>query len=435
MAGPHSEPSSARLVGPFVTYAVAWITISCLYLLRLSHWLSQPTTAVLRLVAFLLSTFALGYLLFYAAALLRQGDGYSLIGDRSPLRLRLQPSPRWDATGNDQWTLLRRVSTAWLILATIEFLLEGRVPAVDYLLTGQGDYRNFGVPSLHGALLALALAVALSSTVLAMSLDQHRFYLFTVLVGTYGILIINRKLLVLLALTTLALAVLFNGLRLRTIGYGLIAASAFVALFGYLGDFRTTRGLVDRADLAVAYPSLLPSGPIWVYMYATTPLENAVNLMTSYPPEGKLGARTFEGLVPTALLGNAGDNSTSAVNADRYWLATSAFNVSTGYEAPYRDGGWTFMAVINVLLGAVTAYVAYFRATLTWVPVLGILYLLAILSVFSNNLGNLNVVAAAPASLLLALAAGLSEMKVHSARPAGVHKGPSRLQRTGASQP
>ena len=408
------EPSEPRLVGPFVTYALVWVAVLLLYLLRLSHWLTQPTAAVIRFVAFLISTFALGYFLFYAAALLQYGGGYSLIGDRSPLRKRLRFSPCWDLDGTAQWRVLRRIFVAWVVLVAVEFIVEQRVPAVSYLVSGNGDYRNFGIPSLHGALLALGLAIGLVAILLAMCIDQRRFYSFTLLVGAYGVLIINRKLLVLLALASLALAILFSGVRLKTLWYGALGAVALVSLFGYLGDVRTTRGLVERAELRMDYPTPLPSGPVWVYMYATTPLENAVNLITSHPPEGALGARTFEGLIPTALVRAGDDNSTSAVNASRYWLTTSAFNVSTGYEAPYRDGGWMFIAVVNVLLGGLTAYVAYFRSTLTWVPMLAILYLLGILSVFSNNLGNLNVMAAVPASLLLGSACGLSAVGVRA---------------------
>ena len=114
---------------------------------------------------------------------------------------------------------------------------------------------------------------------------------------------------------------------------------SLILVFGLVGDFRTGKDdFFNLAAVSSNYPTWLPSGFLWVYMYLVTPLNNLINAFDIINPDWNFGLSNSTVLLIPSFLRNLfyGDLSYDST----YYLVTQAFNVSTAYIDPYRDLGY-----------------------------------------------------------------------------------------------
>lgn len=385
---------------PSMVMAALWGGTTGLYLLGLSGWLRGRPESAISLSLLVVGSFMLGSGVWRLAMPGRRGALTSLSRREATQRLvglHVDDSARLDLARN-------RVFGGFGGLVIVETIVAGLPPLVASVF-GQAviSYREYGIQTVHGIVIALGIAAATLSTVrLLTGAPGSRRPDLAVLatVATYSVCILNRKMLVVWALQAFVYFVLTRQLRRRLV-FGLVAGvMAGVVMFGFVGSLRASGGDITTQARMDSYPDWAPTGPIWVYAYLTTSFENLRLLTTEFGSEGSASVeRTLQSVVPSGLRGSS--NAFREVNASRYWLATSSFNVSTAYEPVYRDAGVAGIVAFNGLVAGVFALLLSGRASVGRTYAYVVLLQCLLLTIFTNNffapnnVGQLPVVAAA----------------------------------------
>jgi oligosaccharide repeat unit polymerase len=165
-----------------------------------------------------------------------------------------------------------------------------------------------------------------------------------------------------------------------------------VLLFGVIGDYRSGSSDLIRkwAQPTDNYPDWLPSGVLWAYVYAATPVNNLLyTAEVSTPLNNMLFPNTAATLFPSVLRDALyGDNLGQAESGE---LVDSVFNVSTAYIGPYQDFGFIGIALFSV----VTAFACmrfWHQNDLKSVLIYVVLSQCLILSLFWNQFLSLPII-------------------------------------------
>jgi hypothetical protein len=181
-------------------------------------------------------------------------------------------------------------------------------------------------------------------------------------------------------------------IRLRTVLKTVGVVALVICIFGYVGDFRSgAEEFRQLAQPSADYPTWLPSGVLWIYIYLTTSIGNLVNTVTvATPLRNPLFPNTvallFPSVIRNVLYGTEGTNS--ALSGE---LVTDAFNVSTAYVGPYQDFGLMGIALFSVLFAA-TALYFWKRAGTEGALMYSVIGQCLVLSIFFNHLFYLPVI-------------------------------------------
>jgi hypothetical protein len=336
-------------VHPLIVFCGVWLLTLALYAAHLSELLVFPTRDAARVVAWIL-------LPFVVAAFL------------TTLVWRLAPKcTRWRSRSDfgdpDYLTKVEarvdRWFQYWLVLTLIEVIFSGGIPLL-WLMRGTArDYTEFGLPLVHVLAGSLLSVIGLIKFGLWIIHGGSRRLLIPAFQLLWGVAIISRGLMVIALLQYLLLWICLKGVRLKTMTRTALSAILFVLMFGYIGDMRGTGSFRALARPTSSYPDWLPSGALWVYIYAASPLQNLVQTTASTAPAGDLRfPRTLIDLYPTplrnALFGE--DYAKEQASGD---LIESSLNVSSAYVGPYRDCGEWGMATYSGILA--------FLGVVTWI--------------------------------------------------------------------
>ena len=243
----------------------------------------------------------------------------------------------------------------WCVATVGEVVTSGGVPALWFYQGSGKQASDFGITSIHGLLMSLVLACATFSYYLFKVTGRKQFAIMTVFTVIWCVTIVSRNFLIALLLQILFVKITLARISARQIGLVALAGLAIVVTFGVLGDFRT-----GSEDLILAvgqptdsFPSWLPSGFLWVYIYITTPLNNLINNIEI----GRHGAgysilSTTANLLPTVV-------RTAIYPPDfleQGELIDPNLNVSTAYLAPFLDAGIFGIALYSAFAGAIAGW-------------------------------------------------------------------------------
>jgi hypothetical protein len=227
------------------------------------------------------------------------------------------------------------------LAAVFETAISGGLPIV-WLFTHSGKtYFDYGLASVHGLVNSLLLALTLCRVGLYLFTGESRHLKVPFFSILWWMALVTRGTLLFSLAACLILLLLIRPIRTKTLmriaAYGILV----VLLFGWAGDQRTG---VDRfrelAQPTSHYPQWLPSGILWVYIYATTPLNNLAYSMLSRKPEANpLLPHTLSILLPTVIRNYVYGGASVAAEAMTGELVESQFNVSTAYLGPAQDFG------------------------------------------------------------------------------------------------
>lgn len=289
-----------------------------------------------------------------------------------------------------------RLTQLWIAGTVLEIVVAGGLPIL-WLLAGDTtrDYRDFGIPSVHGLLTAMYLFI-LTATFLDYCINgRPRDRWITLALLVWPLLQINRGAFVWSLLEMLGIFMLVRRITpLRTVQVG-AALLAGVLLFGQVGDWRAGAGKEAlreiTSDRGRFLADDLPPGFLWVYLYVTSPINNVVGgierIRPRYRPYYSMAA-----LVPTIVrerIYNAEE--------DRYalGLVNDAFNASTWYVNVLADFGIRGTMVVVGLLQIVMSYF-YLQARRGWawgILAYGALFQALALSIFSDTFTSLVTIA------------------------------------------
>jgi oligosaccharide repeat unit polymerase len=342
---------AVSLANPAVVYGFVWLLILWLFRLRLTALLLPLNRST---VALVLSSVGI------AAAL---GALVTLFLPRpvpyAPAReaRELQQLYRWR-----YWAL-----TIWAIASLFEIAVARGLPII-WLVIGDSthDYRNFGIPSIHGTLTALYLFGVATTAVEIFLNGRSRRWLMLLALLIWPVLEVNRGALIWAICQIAGVYLVCRQLRMRMVAGLLAAALAAILLFGIIGDARAgaaREGLRALAgDEGMVLTEHLPSGFLWVYLYTTTPLNNIVRAIDDFEPGGTLYF-SVASLLPTVV------RQFVFTDVDRKYplgLVDEAFNTSTWFVAFLADFGKAGALAITGLLQLIAAL--FYRSARAWRP-------------------------------------------------------------------
>ncbi len=366
------------LVSPWFLFVSAWLVVSGLYATGISSRLSFSALDAWLTGLAVATLFTFGFAA--AAAIKVRHRHYQIVLSRHLVK-------RF-------W----RLFYVLLGLSLIEVLVAGTIPIVSKLSGASLSHFEFGIPSVHGLVLAGYLFFSTVGVLFWRLTGQRRFLLPLLLLFIWAIGVVSRKLFMVGFMQAFMAYILITPIRGRTFLLGAVSALAVISLFGAVGQIRTGAEVIDNYGGFAEDSSPLTLGPKWVYLYATTPLHNLIYATRNVEPEGNvLFTRTTEPLVPSvvtsALFGTV-DRSQRYLDAaaERYWLESEVFNVSTAGIEPYLDVGWIGISGFLIFVGALSGLVYHLSRGLTGTVAVITLMSAATLSIYSNNYVNWNLV-------------------------------------------
>ncbi len=316
------------LVHPLIIATGLWGVLMVLYALHLSYLLWFSILDLLPLALAIWTPFplvALGFALWRPRPLRRR---YKLAAPTREQMVVIE-------------TRIRFLWCFWIVAAVFETTVSGGFPIIWIFTNAAKTYFDYGLASLHGLVNSLLLALTLCRVGLYLLTGEGRHLRLPFFSIIWWIALVTRGTLFFSLVACSILLLLIRPVRTKTIGRMVAYAILTVLLFGWVGDQRSgADSFRELAQPTSHYPQWLPSGILWVYIYATTPLNNlAYSMVSRKPEENLLLPHTLSILLPTVIRNYVyGDAGVAAeeINGD---LVESHFNVSTAYSGPAQDFG------------------------------------------------------------------------------------------------
>lgn len=332
---------------PLVLFLGVWGACYFLFNLHLSEWFDFQSRDVSAVIAWVCWPFLLGVIFFeYLSRILpkkwsaRPKD----INDAHYLQLVESRINRW--------------FYCWLTLSLIEAVYCHGLPIL-WLLTGDSRvYTEYGLPVIHVFLWALLAVLAMSKFGIYLYYGNPRRLFIPCFQIFWGGMIVSRGLIMGALVQAAILWLCIRGVKLRALFRSSLVVIFIVLMFGYMGDARSGGSAFrEIARPTSSYPSWLPSGFLWFYIYITSPLANLVNTtQTSVPDQDITFSHTIVFALPTplrdALYGKKFSEDQQAAGD----LITSSLTVSSAYVGPFLDYGFVGMGCYSALLGFLSAY-------------------------------------------------------------------------------
>jgi len=336
-------PKTSILLHPAVVALLIWAMVSLLYSLHLSSLLLFSTNEVIQTALLIVGPIIAGSLIYVGINALRSPAAKVREFHRElglpEIERRVQQSMR-----------------LWMLLAVVETIVSGGVPLI-WILTGNGksDF-DYGIPSVHGMVDALLLALSTASFALYLYTHKRRHLRIPVFAIVWSIIVVSRGTVFVLLLESGIVYLRLQKIQKKTVVSLIVVTLLFLIVFGFIGDLRVGQeAFRTLAQPTEAYPAWAPSGLLWAYIYATTPINNLILTMhTIRPSFNILFPNTISTLFPSTLrtLIYGADWASSAVSGA---LVTEALNVSTAYAGPFQDMGVFGMTAFGLYAGILCA--------------------------------------------------------------------------------
>jgi oligosaccharide repeat unit polymerase len=372
---------SARgvVLHPLALFIGVWGLVVFLYSLHFSGLLVFTTAHVIAITAWIVIPYAVSVIAF------------QIFCAFAPKRFAANRGEQLFAPDQLERRLVRWF-VFWVACTALEVKISGGVPILWLLQGSAKTYMDFGIPSVHGFLNSLLMAIGVGQVGLFALDGKKRHLWIPVWIVLWSAIAVTRNLMIVSIIQSSIVWGVVRGVRKRSLFNGIIFLLVLILIFGYMGDLRSGASAFRGAALpTAAFPEWLPSGALWVYIYVATPIGNLVNTAAIVQPQyNPLFPNTAALLFPTVLrklvYGEAA--LTDALSGE---LVTEAFNVSTAYVGPFQDYGRLGMAGFSILLGLIAAY--YWRKrTFRDALIYGVIGQILVLSIFFNHLFYLPVI-------------------------------------------
>ncbi|MFZ1867506.1 MAG: O-antigen polymerase [Steroidobacteraceae bacterium] len=248
------------------------------------------------------------------------------------------------------WRRVKLLFWIWVLFTIGEVVASGGVPLMWLVEGSTKGYRDFGIPSVHGILLSLICACSMISYHLYLETRERRFTAIPIFAVIWFLICITRGFFVGILLQFLFLYLCVNRLKTGKMVKIVIAILSVIIFFGVIGTFRSGADAIRAVgEPTERFPTWLPTGFLWVYIYVATPLNNLFNSIQLHPAiESYSLSTTTAQLFPSFIRGLIFAKS-SLREAD---LVSQNLNVSTEFIGPYLDMGVLGIVVFSLLFGA-----------------------------------------------------------------------------------
>lgn len=276
------------------------------------------------------------------------------------------------------------LTSSWIIITIIEIYWSGGVTVFWYLLGIDKTYFDYGIKGIHGFVNSIYWVICANTTLLyILTKSKSKLYSLLVLM-MWPIVVISRQMLVIALLQTIVMFILFNKPNMKTFKNVMIVCIILTLIFGWVGDFRTGYDVFhELAQPAYDFLDYMPSGVLWVIIYAVTPIANIQYIMENTEPSYSFD-NTVGTLLPSPIRSALGFN-TGPENEE---LITPAFNACTYMYEFYKDFGFSFVFIATSFIGFLSGIITMLlRRNVTYARILiyCILVQMLVLSIFWNH--------------------------------------------------
>lgn len=284
---------------------------------------------------------------------------------------------------------LRRWFMLWVSLTVVEIGFSGGIPIIWALTGSEKTYFDFGIPTVHGFLNSLISSLSLISFAKYLQTKERRHLIQSLFVIGWAAIVVTRQLIIVNLFQFLVLWVALNKVKPLSVVKLVFTTAVIILAFGWLGDTRTgAEKFIGLAMPSESYPSYLPSGVLWVYMYAVTPFMNLLHSISrDCGCESVYFGNTLAPLLPSFL-------RVIILPSDKVEkgnVVSEAFNVSTAFVDPFTDNGYLGILLFTVLISSVTIYFWY-RKSVRDLFIFCVLTQSLILTIFYNHFFSLPVI-------------------------------------------
>ncbi len=220
-------------MSPFSAFTLIWSVVLFLYYLRFSDLQIYGLADIAESVWTFYLPFAASYLLVF-------------LFPKDRRRRMSAPSPKkqyW----SDPDKLKKRVDRLFLIFIALfffEVVVAGYIPLISMIRGAEGSHFDFGIPSLHGFVLAFGVLISSVSYLVYLKTGERKYLYYPALINLIFALLVTRKMIVISVVQISVIHFYVKGFwSLKRGVYFSTFALVVVFVFGWIGDIRTGREL------------------------------------------------------------------------------------------------------------------------------------------------------------------------------------------------
>lgn len=382
--------NKGKLTSPLFTFCFIWIVVFFLYSLRLSELLIFRLDEIFYVILTIISPFVFGYVMFMFL--------YRVL----PKKKIEEESITKDFSYGAHRALKRTKNLSFIFctLVLFEVILMGYIPLVSMIAGHNISQFAFGIPGLHGFVLAFGCLLVASNYYDYICFKNKKSLFFALFIIFIFALLVTRKMIIVSFIQMGIIYLVTTKVKPKNIFYVALSVIFVFILFGYIGDIRTGRELfIQLANPSFNYPDWVPSGFMWGYIYIVTPVVNLANAIHM----GQIGDNLnfLCSLLPKFARGVLQCVVTDEDSFERSYQISGAFNVGSGYMEIFLSKGILGMAIFSFFHGVVSSY-CYLKVNKRKSAILffSIISQINLLLIFGNGYLNLNVLAQIPMALL-----------------------------------
>jgi len=366
------------LLHPCTVLSLAWFLSAALYEMKLSRLFLYGLPEIIVALSYILLPFYLTGLLCAA-----------VFGVVRRSRPAVGP-PNSVLNVQRQWHRITWLFACWAACSAFEVVMFQGTPLYWKLTGSSKTYFDFGFSTLHGCLNSLILALALCSFYLYRTTHRNKFLLIPATCAFWTVLVISRQVLI-VEIIELAI-VFFATARWTFMFWARVSGAALATLlvFGVVGDLRSGAENFRKLAMTDDFPTWLPSGFLWVYMYIATPLNNLLHTLAHgvVSPEPTLKETAWL-LFPTVIRNRLFADTVPPIGG---LLVSDVFTVCSVYAQPYLDLGLNGIVIFSVFISGFCHFFWQKRSVCSFL-IYAILAQCLALTVFFNHFFYLPVIA------------------------------------------
>ncbi len=356
------------LKNPIVLFVTTWISVVLLYNLRLSYLIEKLNfQTVLYLILVLISLI----LSFFVV----------LFNFRKYKFYRYSETVIINQNANFR---LKFLFILWFFCSAFEIYFFKGVPLLAFFGGSEMRYTEWGIPSLHGLLNAIILTISNYSlfNILKKNKDYKKYLLLYILCFLWPILLVTRQLFMSMSIQSLFLYFMLVRVNNKVIFRAIFLFLVIVVIFGIVGDLRTgASSFIELVQPTESYPSWLPSGFLWVYIYITSPFNNVnfnINKFDSFNLDFEpVVSQLIPSVIRTKIFGESNLN---------FELVNENLNVSTLFpNYLFAFGFWgsvLFFFILGCLVSIIYLKTLSKIVNIAWLMILVVILHNTVFSVF-----------------------------------------------------
>lgn len=361
-----------KIHNPVTLFVLTWILVLTLYVFHFSLVLTTLnfllfTYIVLSCVSFILSYFLLN-------------DFYRIKTINSVYFTKVNIS-----------ITLKYVFYLWFLLSLLEIGYFRSIPILSIFGIGEGAYTEWGIPSLHGLLNSMILVISNYCLYLYIQTKEKKYLKYFLLCLIWPLMLITRQLFMSMAVQGILVYFFFNKLKIKNVLRFGVLALVIILLFGIVGDLRSgsSDAFIAIAQPSSNYPTFLPSGFLWVYIYITSPLNNVNFNIHDYPLFNFNPSPLLSSILPSFIR----DKITFWGQASNFKLVDDLLNVSSMFPNYLSAFGYIGSILFYFLMGLTFNFI-YFktkkeRVNIKWVFILVVILHNILFSLFVDFFSSL----------------------------------------------